>query len=152
MPDIIFTKHVPFFVALVEQLGNHDADKFDEQTKAGAYCIKHDLSPNAYIKHVFDNYTDVTGSVKTLSNDIGCAIANIKKCGSVKAYEAYVDESNGKGKRRSFSHQTFALKLKTRKSSPSKPSTPAKRPPLSLAVKQGIITEAQAKALKALGF
>lgn len=150
MPDNIITKHVAFFVTLIELLGNKDADKFDEQTKAGAYCLKHDLSPNAYIKHVFDNYTDITGSVKTLSNDIGCAIANIKKCGSVKAYEAYVDKQNSSG-RRSFSHQTFALKLKTRKSAP-KPKPSPKRPSLAVAVKKGIITDAQAKALKALGF
>ncbi|MGA0397938.1 MAG: hypothetical protein ACO3O3_12315 [Ilumatobacteraceae bacterium] len=150
MPENINQKHVKFFVNLIELLGNKDADKFNEQTKAGAYCILHDLSPNAYIKHVFDNYTDISGSVKTLSNDIGCAIANIKKCGSVQAYEAYVDDQNSSG-RRKFSHQTFALKLKTRKSSPSKSSS-SKRPSLSVAVKQGIITQAQAKALKALGF
>lgn len=150
MPENIIPKHVTFFVTLIEQLGNHDADKFDDYTKAGEYCIKHDLSPNAYIKHVFDNYTDITGSVKTLSNDIGCAIANIKKCGSVKAYEAKIDELNDRAKRRSYSHQTFALKLKTRKSAP-KPSSSG-RPSLSVAVKQGIITKDQAEALKALGF
>jgi hypothetical protein len=151
MPENIINKHVMFFVTLVEQLGNHDADKFDDLTKAGEYCVKHSLSPNAYIKHVFDNYTDISGSVKTLSNDIGCAIANIKKCGGVKAYEKYVDDHNDKATRRVFSHQTFALKLKTRASAP-KPKSAPKRPPLSLAVKQGIITQAQAKALKALGF
>lgn len=150
MPDNIINKHVAFFVTLIESIGAHRADEFDAITKAGEYCIKHDLSPNAYIKHVFDNYTDLVGSVKTLSNDIGCAIANIKKCGSVKAYEAKVDELNDKAKRRSYSHQSFALKLKTRKSSTSKPSP--KRPPLSLAVSKGIITKDQAKALAALGF
>lgn len=151
MPENIIPKHVAFFVTLIESLAVSRANEFDDLTKAGEYCIKHDLSPNAYIKHVFDNYTDLVGSVKTLSNDIGCAIANIKKCGSVKAYEAKVDELNDKAKRRSYSHQTFALKLKTRSSKPSPKPTP-KRPPLSLAVKQGIITQAQAKALKALGF
>ncbi|MDA2988905.1 MAG: hypothetical protein O2815_07510 [Actinomycetota bacterium] len=150
MPENIIQKHVTFFVTLVEALGAKDTDKFDDLTEAGAYCIKHDLSPNAYIKHVFDNYTDVTGSVKTLSNDIGCAIANIKKCGSVKDYEKYVDGHNDKATRRVFSHQTFAMKLGTRKV--AKKKTVAKRPALSLAVKQGIITQAQAKALKAMGF
>lgn len=151
MPENIIEKHVMFFVTLIESIGAHRADEFDAITKAGEYCVKHSLSPNAYIKHVFDNYTDLVGSVKTLSNDIGCAVANIKKCGSVRAYEKYVDDHNDKATRRVFSHQTFALKLKTRASAP-KPKSAPKRPPLSLAVKQGIITQAQAKALKALGF
>lgn len=152
MPDNIINKHVTFFVKLLGTIGDLKADEFDAVTKAGEYCIKHDLSPNAYVKHIFANYDNLVGSAKTLSNDIGCAIANIKHKGSVKAYEAYVDDYNAGDGRCVFSHQTFALKLKTRKSSPSKPSTPAKRPPLSLAVKQGIITQAQAKALAALGF
>lgn len=151
MPENIIQKHVAFFVTLIESVGASRADEFDAITEAGSYCIKHDISPNMYVKHVFDNYTDLVGSVKTLSNDIGCAVANIKKCGSVKAYEKYVDDHNDKATRRVFSHQTFALKLKTRASAPKPKSTP-KRPPLSLAVKQGIITQAQAKALKALGF
>lgn len=151
MPENIINKHVTFFVTLIASVGAHRADEFDAIAKAGEYCIKHDLSPNAYIKYVFDNYTDLVGSVKTLSNDIGCAIANINKCGSVKAYEKFVDDHNDKATRRVFSHQTFALKLKTRKSTAPKPSS-SKRPSLSVAVKQGIITQAQAKALAALGF
>ena len=154
MPENIINKHVAFFVTLIGSIGSLRADEFDAITKAGEYCIKHSLSPNMYVKHVYDNYSDLVGSAKTLSNDIGCAVANINKCGSVKAYEAFVDKHNddavAKGKRRVFSHQTFALKLKTRKSAP-KPSSSG-RPSLSVAVKQGIITQAQAKALAALGF
>lgn len=151
MPDNIINKHVAFFVTILGTIGDTRADEFDAITKAGEYCLKHDLSPNAYIKHVFANYDNLVGTAKTMSNDIGCAIANIKYKGSVKAYEAYVNEYNDRPGRSVFSHQTFALKLKTRSSKPSPKPTP-KRPPLSLAVKQGIITQAQAKALKALGF
>jgi hypothetical protein len=148
MPDTnVSRKHIDAALVWAESVKWAKCDAFDATTKFAEYCVKHDLVPTTVVKAMHSQYTS---TVKTKVNDVLAAVKLLKHFGGGKAYMAEVAKYNDENVHVVYSHQTFARKFL--KEPAQKKSAPKKQASLSDAVKQGIITAAQAKALKAMGF
>lgn len=147
MPESTPTQHVTYVSKIIDADGQRACDKFNDITKLAEYFSKHNLQPSVVLRDTYNSYNGLTGTAKSWVNEVLAAQFCIKHYKSVKAYEAHVDAHNASAKRQSFGHQFFQNQIN--KPSPSAPAKPSSA--LNKAVKQGIITKAQADALAALG-
>ena len=153
MPESTITtmEHVEFTFGFIDADGQARCDKFNNITLMAKYYAEHSLKPSVVIGDTYKSYGGLTGTAKTWVNEVLAAQFCIKHYKSVGAYEAHVtafnEAQNEAGKKQVFSHQYFQNQVS--KSAPSAPAKPSSN--LDKAVKQGIITKSQAKALAALG-
>lgn len=151
MPETTTINHVEFMFGFIDADGQARCDKFNNITLMAQHCTEHRLKPSVIIGKTYKSYGGLTGTAKTWVNEMLAAQKCIKHYKSVDAYEKHVTAFNeaqkDAGKKQVFSHQYFQNQVS--KSAPSAPPKPSSN--LDKAVKQGIITASQAKALAALG-
>lgn len=121
---------------------NHLLDIVDVAVKAGS------TEAMALVDRWYrDVRSNAATSRKTIQNDIIAGVAMVATLGSVKAVEAWIDERNVKAKRASYSLQVLNVELHGKKKIEKRASKPGTLD-LDKAVKDGVITPAQAKLLK----
>jgi len=156
MPDIK-SNHVQMMRRLADALNANNADRFNHYLSVAEKCVKDDVSIAEAVRET-ERLFVLPVSAKTMVNELTAAVRLADHYGGFKRYDKAVDDHNDKmvasGKKQTFSHQSFLTTFGLVKSS----KTAAKKAPgkksatLNDAVQKGIITKAQAAALRKMGF
>lgn len=148
MPEIN-NNHVRMMRELADAIGKTATERFNLYLAVAEKCVKQSIPIAETVDELNRRYA-LTVSSKTMKNELMAAVRLAEHFGGFKQYDKKVEEHNEKqhsaGKKMSYSHQRFLTTFRLVKGS-TQAGRPSGRPNLAKAVKDGVITAQQAKAL-----